>query len=194
MKKINPAGLLLTGWLLSGGAAADWLLHEEYALVSVVSIKNNQIAELHRFESLDGTIDESGKAVINIALTSISTGIAIRDERMREYLFEVADFPRASITAQLDKEWLHGLEPGRADALDLELNVALHGQQQTITAMVGVIIDRKGNLHVETIQPVLLNASQFGLSEGIAKLQELAGLQAIATAVPVTFALVFKPR
>lgn len=184
-------GLALMLWL-PASAMAGWQLDSEHALVSFVSIKNNAIAELHRFDSLEGSIDDDGKAMVIISLCSVNTGIEIRDERMQEFLFETGDFPQATVTTQVDAEWLVGLKKGQAYARDLDFTVDLHGQQQTVTALTGMIIDAKGNLHVETIQPILLDANQFGLGGGIAKLQELAGLQAIATAVPVTFALVFR--
>lgn len=184
-------GLLL--WL-PVSAMAGWQLDSEHALVSFVSIKNNAVAELHRFDSLTGSIDDDGKATVVISLSSVNTGVEIRDERMQEFLFATGEFPQATVTTQLDAEWLSALKQGQAYARDLEFMIDLHGQQQTVTALTGMIIDAKGNLHVETIQPVLLDANQFGLGGGIAKLQELAALQAIATAVPVTFALVFNRK
>lgn len=190
---LRCAGISLLMWL-PASAMAGWQLNSKQALVSFVSIKNNAIAELHRFDSLTGSISDDGKATVTISLGSVNTGIEIRDERMEEFLFSVADFPQAVVTTQLDPEWLSNLQQGQAYARDLEFTVDLHGKQQTVKALTGMIIDAKGSLHVETIQPVLLDANQFGLGGGIAKLQELAALQAIATAVPVTFALVFKPE
>ncbi len=179
--------------LLPTLALAGWQLDSNNALVSFVSIKNNTIAELHRFDELQGGIDASGKATVNISLASVNTGIEIRDQRLQELLFDTASFPQATISTQLDQQWLSALLPGQPRALDLDFVVAVHGKQQTISALVSLIIDARGNLHVESMQPILLDAAQFGLIEGIGKLQELAALQAIATAVPVTFAMVFKP-
>jgi hypothetical protein len=47
------------------------------------------------------------------------------------------------------------------------------------------------SLRATTVTPVIINAAAFGYVDGIAKLQELAGLPSIATAVPVTFSIVF---
>lgn len=185
--------VLMLGLVLPGIALAHWQLDSEHALINFISIKNNQIAEVHQFDNLTGGIDADGKAVVTISLASVNTGIDIRNERMQEHLFATADFPQATISTQLDADWLKGLQQGKAYAKELDFMVDLHGQQQTIKAFVGLIIDTNGNMHVETIKPVIVNASQFGFVEGIVMLQELAGLQAIATAVPVTFAMVFKP-
>lgn len=185
---------LLLALTLPVTALAHWQLDSQYALINFISIKNNQIAETHQFDNLQGNIDSDGKAVVTISLASVNTGIDIRNQRMQEYLFSVADFPQATISTQLDAEWLNGLQQGRAYASELDFTVDLHGQQQTVKALVGLIIDTNGNMHVETIKPTIIDATQFGLINGILKLQELAGLSSIATAVPVTFALVFKPE
>jgi len=47
-------------------------------------------------------------------------------------------------------------------------------------------------LVVSSVSPIILKASDYGMEEGVKKLQELAKLPSIATAVPVTFSLVFK--
>ncbi len=192
--RISSLLILFIGTLLPALATAGWQLDSNNALVSFVSIKNNAIAELHRFDELQGKIDDTGKAVVEISLASVNTGIEIRDQRMRDLLFEVASFPKAVISTQLDAAWLNALEPGQPRAIETVFELSVHGVQQNFTALVGLIIDNSGNLHVESMQPILLNAGQLGLTEGIAKLQELAALQAIATAVPVTFTMVFKPE
>ena len=48
-----------------------------------------------------------------------------------------------------------------------------------------------GIVRVRSIEPFIVNASQFDLSGGIEKLRELASLPSIATAIPVTFSLEF---
>ncbi len=195
MKKFDifASMTLLLALTLPTAALAHWQLDSQHALINFISIKNNQIAEIHQFDSLQGHIDSDGKAVVVISLASVNTGIDIRNQRMQEHLFSTADFPQATISTQLDAEWLNGLQQGRAYASELDFTVDLHGQQQTVKAFVGLIIDSNGNMHVETIKPTVIDATQFGLINGIIKLQELAGLSSIATAVPVTFALVFKP-
>ncbi|MBO6764411.1 MAG: hypothetical protein JJ918_05650 [Maricaulis sp.] len=45
---------------------------------------------------------------------------------------------------------------------------------------------------VETTQPVLLHVDDFGLTDGLATLQDLAGLPSITPVVPVTASLVFE--
>ena len=46
-------------------------------------------------------------------------------------------------------------------------------------------------LIVSSTKPIIVQASDFGLVDGILKLQELAKLPSIATTVPVSFVLTF---
>ena len=50
-----------------------------------------------------------------------------------------------------------------------------------------------GGLRVIAAEPVLISAADFGLESGVEALREVAGLNVISTAVPVSFQLVFTP-
>jgi len=53
---------------------------------------------------------------------------------------------------------------------------------------------KKRQVRVSNVTPLLVNAADFTLGGGIAELQKIAGLSAIATAVPVTVDLVFNKK
>jgi hypothetical protein len=44
---------------------------------------------------------------------------------------------------------------------------------------------------VASSQPLIVDAAKFGMSEGVEKLREIAGLASISNAVPVTFVMTF---
>jgi hypothetical protein len=44
---------------------------------------------------------------------------------------------------------------------------------------------------VAATKPLIVDATKFGLSDGIEKLREIAGLSSISHAVPVTFVMTF---
>lgn len=59
--------------------------------------------------------------------------------------------------------------------------------------MVNAIVAHRGKeLVVSSVKPIIIKAADYGMEEGVKKLQELTKLPSIATAVPVTFSLVFK--
>ena len=65
--------------------------------------------EIHQFTSLDGSISNNGDANVKIDLTSVASGIDVRDVRMRFLLFETYKFPNAEVTAKLDMASLQAL-------------------------------------------------------------------------------------
>jgi len=185
--------LALAGLLVAGSSWAGWQLDSGGSAVNFVSIKNDSVAENHRFGSLSGDISPAGAVQLTIVLDSVDTGIEIRDQRMREMLFETADFPAATVTASVDPAILQAAAEGDTVSTDLPVKLALHGIEQELVIPVLVVGAAGGSLQVFTPRPVLLNAPDFGLAAGIAALQQIAGLQAISTAVPVSVHLVFSP-
>jgi polyisoprenoid-binding protein YceI len=174
-------------------AWADWELDSTGSRLHFVSIKNNNVAEVHSFANLVGFIGAAGKAEVTIELDSVQTLIDIRNERMREMLFETAKFPTATIHAQVDPDVLALAAEGGVLTAELPITLSLHGQEKSMTVPVVILGDDKRRLRVFSAQPVLINAADFGLTEGVAALQKVAGLNAIAAAVPVTLQLLFVP-
>ncbi len=174
-------------------AWAQWELDAARSSVNFTSIKNDSIAEVHRFAALQGSVGKDGKVQLVISLDSVETLIAIRNERMREMLFETVTFPTASVSAAVAPELLATLADGVTVATDLSFTLALHGAEKSFTAPVVLTGESGGGIQVFTPAPVIVNAAEFGLEAGVAALQSVAGLKAISTAVPVTVHLVFTP-
>jgi hypothetical protein len=170
----------------------DWQLATDASRISFVSVKSGTIAEAHSFGVLAGSVSETGEARIAISLDSVETHIDIRNERMREHLFETNLHPEAIITAQIDLTRFDAMPVGarQADLLDLTLN--LHGVDATIHA--DLIITRLGHdrVLVETTTPILIHADDFDLQDGLDVLQGLANLPGITPVAPVMFAVVFE--
>jgi polyisoprenoid-binding protein YceI len=179
--------------LLPAGAAwAQWELDGAASALNFISIKNEGVAEIHSFATLVGTVSAEGEVELRIDLDSVETLIPIRNERMREMLFETVKFPTATITAAIDPGIIATATAGGTVITDLPVNLSLHGQVQTLTVPLAVVGAGTGRLQVFTLRPVVIKAADFGLEPGVAALQKVAGLAAISTAVPVTFRLVFK--
>ena len=187
--------LLLTCMLLavSAGARADgWVLDNDASILNFVSVKAGTIAEINRFGELAGTIDKDGKTRLTIDLDSVDTAIDIRDQRMREMLFETGKYPVANVILDVGSEIL-AAAPGAMHSTALEATLELHGETHAVTAEVTVARLAEDRLLVVTRRPVVLDAGAFGLGEGIEALREVAGLSGITPSVPVTFVLVFEP-
>lgn len=178
-------------FLAAASAKADWELNGAQSKLAFVSVKNDSAAELSEFEELSGKITNSGEFKLKVGLDSVQTHIDIRNERMREFLFNTDQFPLASISGSLAEDTLKTLKVGQVHNVSVDLTVDLHGKSQVKTAQVQAVKLDDARLWVVTAQPLILNAAEFALQDGIDKLQELAGLSSIDSAVPVTVSLFF---
>ncbi|MCK9799881.1 YceI family protein [Pseudomonas sp. MAFF 302030] len=180
--------------LLALPAHASWYLDNESSRLSFITTKNANVSEVHRFLVLHGKVDAKGQAQLQVELDSINSGIPLRDERMRKELFEVATFPEALISAQLNLQPINDLAPGAQIELLLPVTVELHGQQHTynVELLATRLDDRR--FQVVTLEPLVLNAEDFNLAPGLETLRKAAGLSAISFSVPVGAVLIFTAR
>lgn len=193
---LHTPRLLLAGLLAAFTlpAHANWYLDNESSRLSFVTHKNVEIAEVHRFLVLHGKVDRQGVVELSVDMDSVSSGIPLRDERMRRELFQVDDYPQATITAQLDLRPINDLAPGAQLELRLPLKVTLHGKQQSYSAeLLATRLDDR-RFQVVTLEPLVLHAEDFDLAPGVAALRQVAGLKSISLAVPVGAVLIFTAR
>jgi len=171
--------------------AAEWLLDSNTSQLNFISIKKENIAETHQFKSMQGQFDEKGKLKIKIDLASVDTKNPIRDERMKEHLFEIDTYTAATLSATIDTEVIDAIAEGASEQLTVDATLELHGEAKPVK--IDVIITRLvgAKLSVVSLKPVVLNAADFSLLDGIDKLMALAKLPSISQAVPVTFYLTF---
>lgn len=171
---------------------SEWSVDSEASELSYVSIKQGEIAEANTFESVTGTITAEGAASIEIDLSSVSTGVDIRDERMRDIFFEVTNNPKATVTANIDPAQFEALGIGDSIGTELDGTLSLAGIDAPFQAEVSVTRAGPNRVIAVSDKPVIIDAGRFELTDGLGKLQELAGLDAITPAVPVSFSLTFE--
>ena len=184
-KSMFPKLLILLGTtVFIAPAHADWMLGDS-SRIGFVSIKNNSIGENNVFKRVSGSISERGRVSVSVDLSSVETGIGIRNERLQKMLFEVANFPTATIEAVLSDSQVAALQAGGDQTESLSVNISLHGKTVSKTAHVSVSASG-GDVRVTTTQPIVITAQEFGLEAGVAALQQIAGLNAISRSIPVT--------
>ena len=169
-----------------------WTVDSEASELSYVSIKAGEIGEANTFETVTGTVSADGAALIEIDLASVSTGVDIRDERMREVFFVVADNPTATVSAQIDPAAFETLGVGSSTVQTLDGTVSIKGVEAPFQSEVTVTRAGADRVLAVSNTPIILDAGRFELTGGLAQLQELAGLPSITPVVPVTFALTFE--
>ena len=190
MKSLLLSTIFISISLFSSTANAHWMLVEAGSSLSFVSTKNQHISEIQQFTSLKGEFNPEGELQIEIDLASIDSGIEIRDTRMREKLFLVDKFPSANLTAQLPDSVLR-LAKGNSISLTLPAELNIMGISKTISTTIQVTRKADNGIVATSTRPILISATDFGLTSGIEILQKLAGLSGIGLTVPVNFNLVF---
>ena len=182
---ISCAALLM----MAQATLADWRLTSA-SKVGYISIKNNAIAEHNVFSGVTGSLSKKGQLKINIDLSTVETQVDIRNQRMRELFFEVTQYPQAVVTAELDVQELAQVDSGAPLEIVKPFTLSLHGVEVTAEAHLRVVAVG-GRAWVSTVRPILISAADFGLEGGVAALQKIAGLEAIAAVVPVSVDLKF---
>jgi polyisoprenoid-binding protein YceI len=172
--------------------AIDWVIDGNDSQLNFISIKKTNIAEVHEFKQLQGSYDSQGQFILDIDLASVDTQNPIRDDRMKNYFFEVSKFSTAKITAIIDTDLVDAIAEGASERFTVDANLDLHGVSKPLT--LDVIVTRLvgAKISVVSVQPVIINADDFELASGISKLMELASLPSISQAVPVSFYLTLK--
>jgi len=170
---------------------AAWKLDNSSSLLSFISVKKATVAENHSFAKLEGGIDEQAEVNISVDLASVNTHIAIRDERMKTFVFESNKYTSAKFTTQLDKLLLKTLKVGQDKKLSISGTIDFHGQQQAVMIEVSVVKLTADKILVNTTQPFFIQADAFDVVAGINKLKELASLPSIDYVVPVSFSVTF---
>ena len=190
MIKRYVVSLSLAALVSAAPAWAEWQVADNSS-IQFVSIKNNTIGEVSHFDMISGTLSDQGAVEVRVTLDSVETNIGIRNDRMKKMLFEVGLYPEAVITAQLTPETMAVLGSSSGAAVPVVLQIDLHGQVVSKDAVLTVSATHAGGFSATTCQPILLNAAEFDLEDGVAALQSVAGLNAISRVIPVTVSLNF---
>jgi hypothetical protein len=161
-----------------------WQLDTDKSQINYISTKNGDIQEHNTLRFLSGSIDQQKQVELIIDLNSINTNIDIRDQRMRDLLFETDQYPTAKIEAEIDNNL------PLMTAYPIDYRVTLKNQQHSYQSPV-MIHSGGGEMMVTSAEPVTVNAETFGLNTALEKLREIAGLSSISPSIQVEYKLHF---
>ncbi len=167
--------------------SASWLVDTSKSSLHFVSIKNTSVAENFTFSQLQGTVASNGTATLTIPLTSVLTGIDLRNTRMQNLLFETSMLPNLHFTTQLNLTAIDTLAVGSVSTQTFNGNLTLHGVTQAITFDATLLKLSATNVSLTPRKPILINSADFDLNAGIEALRSVAGAINIAERVPVYF-------
>lgn len=174
--------------------AAAWTAENSQVifLSSKINKQLNSITEQSSFTTSTARLDKEGNFTMNVDLSSVKTNIDIRDQRLKDWVFEIAQFPQAEISGKLDPNAVNMLEVGESLHLKQPLSLNIHGQKLDIEADLFVQRNSADSISVNTLAPVLLDVKKMDMVQGVAKLVEVMGLSSIVEQVPVSFSAEFK--
>lgn len=175
----------------SSSLACVWQLNSDDAELHFVSVKNDTIAELYRFTTVNGHW-AGDQAKIDIPISGLDTLIPIRNERMAKYLFQAEQHANIIASATVPASLSDSLKVGTSIQQTIPLQITIAGKAAQVDAAVTLTRLSEREILVQTYQPVLINSHAFGLNSGIDTLRDIAGLQRIDYVVPVTFSVTFQ--
>ncbi|MDQ6995461.1 MAG: YceI family protein, partial [Mariprofundaceae bacterium] len=159
--------LMFVALFISSNAYAQWDLVNDDSSLHFVSVKKSSVAEVHHFKRLKGSIDKLGNIVVAIDLSSVDTHVAVRNERMKSMLFEIVNFPTAKMTSTVDLQIISAMAKGDSLMKSMTFSLSLHGISQKLVANVRIVKLSKNQLLATSIEPIIVKASNFKLSDGI---------------------------
>jgi len=165
----------------------NWQLNTDLSSLSFVTTKNKTVSEQHSLKFKQGFLHEQRVFNAKIDLNTVNTLIPIRDQRLRDILFETDQYPTASIHALIPRHL--DLNANQNATLPFKLN--LHGMEKSFEAEVVIQMVNK-QLVVTNYNPIQVNAKDFALDDAINKLTKIANLQGINYEVTVDFKLTFE--
>ena len=174
--------------------AKSWSLIAENSQISQFAVKAEDVGEVFTIGLQSGSVSDTGKVTIKFAPNEIETGIPIRNSRMGKYLFETEKWPIATVTAQLETTVIEKIANGTRQILPVEITVDLHGVSATYESFFIASSTHEGQVIINSATPISVHAADFGLSAGLDKLKELAGLSSITPVIAVSFNLVFESK
>ncbi|MES2605584.1 MAG: YceI family protein [Pseudomonadota bacterium] len=192
MHKLFLKTMAVTLLLASTAAQAEWKLDGGASSFFYVTNKAAAVTEVNTFTGLSGAIADSGAATLTIDLATVDTAIEIRNQRMRDIVFKVAQFPKAEVGVTVDAAALSALKAGMSITGSYPVTVSLHGVTAELMADMQVSKLDAGTLQVQLARPLVVAASSFGLVEGVEELRTVANLASITPNVVVDFTLVYR--
>jgi len=191
LKTSCASGAIVLATIFGPGVAlagdAVWKIEPENSSIAFASIKNDAVGETHHFNGLSGTVDAEGQVSVDIDLASVETYIDIRNERMREFVFN--NIPTATLSAEVEMEDLSSLDVGASTTTDAFGTLSFLGTDVDVDAVLFVMRLSEDKVMVTTDGMAMLNVEDAGITAGIEKLREIAELDSITGVSPITMRL-----
>jgi hypothetical protein len=164
------------------------------AEVEVTTIKNGTAPVVGRFAAAEGELHvqnidtwEGLTGAIRVPLIQWDSGLAVRDERVRETFFRVPDVPRAVLELQMAQPLSSPLLVGATADVVLQATLSVGGPAVPVNLEVRLKREGERTYTFESTAPTKVEISALGLSSQLEALVTLCGHQSVADAVTIAF-------
>ena len=176
---------------------AAWRVDSSQSTLSFVTAKAGApgaggIEEVQAFKQVGGSVGNDGKLQFNVDLASVETNIPLRNDRLKDLLFKVADFPQAVFTGAVDVRRFDALRVGASADVELTGQLTIAGQSKPLSANLRVVKLASNALLVGTRTPIVVNLKDYGLQDGVEALRSVMNLNVLASSAPVSFSVVLR--
>ena len=181
----------------ASSAYAAWRVDSSQSTLSFVTAKAGTpgvggIEEVQAFRQVGGSVGDDGKLQFNVDLSSVETHIPLRDDRLKDLLFKVVDYPQAVFTGAVDVHRFDVLRVGTSADLELTGQLTIAGQSRPLSANLRVVKLASNALLVGTRIPIVVNLKDYGLLDGVEALRSVMNLNVLASSAPVSFSVVLR--
>lgn len=176
---------------LASDQSGTWSVDDAASALFYVTTKKEHVAERHVVPGITGGLTADGVLRVELDMASVTSGVDVRDNRLREHLYKVAEHPKAIFSGEIDMAEYEGLGIGESMESVVEGDLEIAGVEGFVDFTVMVTRAGEGRVVVSSYGPIIVDSADFELSEGIDTLRELAKLPHISYMVPVTFTLAF---
>lgn len=192
MKKNIISFILMTAAVSAYGENTDsglWNAQDSTItfLSSKINKQLNSITEQSSFTASKSQLDTEGNFIMSIDLSSVKTNIDLRDQRLKDWVFEIGKFANAEISGKVEMSAINNLKDGDAISLQQPLLINIHGKKINFNADLSIQRNMDNKITVSTRSPVVLDVKQMGMTEGVARMVEVMGLSSIVEQVPISF-------
>ena len=179
-------------------AFASWQVDNSQSDFHFVTTKagkpgSTAIEEVQAFKEVKGKVEDDGNIEFSVNLASVDTNIPLRDQRIKDMLFNVVANPRATFSGKVNTADLKKISTGGVHDIELAGQLTLCGQTKPVNAKLRVVSLGGNGILVSTRAPLIVSAGDFGIQAGVDAMREVMGLNVLSSSVPVSFSVVFKP-
>ncbi|MCB9791792.1 MAG: YceI family protein [Alphaproteobacteria bacterium] len=167
-------------------------------VLDVITVKNGDAEVPGRLTGLSGELKlpkaDSWAQLdgsFTVDLSTWDTGLELRDTRIKETFFQVAEHPSVSFDVSKVEGGGDMKVGGPAQDMTLHGKLSLYGASKDVSLPIAVTRTSEGGYAVVSKEPLVLDVNDFGMAEPLEALRVLCAHDSLSNTVKVSLRLAF---